>query len=281
MRDTIQAALREGRARLATTSDSPDLDARRLLEHLLGVNAAHLIVHGRRALDAAAAARFEALIARRAAGEPLAYILGRAGFWTLDLDVCADVLVPRPDTETLVETALECLPADAPLTVADLGTGSGAIALALASERHGWRLMATDASPAALACARANARRLGLTDVAFNEGNWFDALGDIRCDAIISNPPYVAGDDAHLAAPELAYEPRQALVAPQNGLADLAAIAAGAPARLVAGGLLLLEHGAEQGAAVRALFAAAGFAHIETRRDLGGRERATLGHKPG
>jgi len=277
MQPTLDAARRAAGERLAATSDSPDLDGRLLLAHLLQVDAGYLIAHDRDVLSADVLAHLDALVARRAAGEPLAYIVGHVGFWTLELDVTPDVLVPRPDTETLVGTALEYLDDNAALSVADLGTGSGAIALALAAERPNWSVTATDNSPAALACAAANAQRLGLSRVAFNAGDWFTALGDTRFDAIVSNPPYVAPDDAHLDAPELGHEPVQALVAADAGLADLAALIHGARAHLVDAGWLVLEHGADQGASVRALFSDAGYEEIQTRCDLGGRERVTAG----
>lgn len=270
---TLAAALRTARERLRTTSDTPDLDARWLAEHALGVGATYLITHADDPLPDDVRTRYDRCVARRAAGEPVAHIVGRVGFWSLDLSVTADVLVPRPDTETLVAAALARLDARAPLEVADLGTGSGAIALALARERPAWRLTATDASDPALAVARDNARALNITNVAFAAGRWFDAIAGRRFDAIVSNPPYVARNDPHLAA--LTHEPAAALVAAEDGLADLAAIARGAPAHLNPNGWLLLEHGADQGAPVRDLLADAGFASAETWRDLGGRERVT------
>jgi release factor glutamine methyltransferase len=276
---TIDAALREARARLAETSDSPDLDARRLLQHVLSVDQTWLIVHGRDALEPTARSCFEILLERRIAGEPLAYVTGRIGFWTLELAVTPDVLVPRPDTETLVEAVL-ARHDSAPRRVLDLGTGSGAIALALASERPAWQVVATDASAAALACARANAAALGLDNVAFAHGRWYDALDSGGFDVIVSNPPYVASADPHLAAPELMREPRTALVADDEGLADLAHIAAQAPAWCRPDGRLYLEHGADQGAAVRALLATAGFEDVHSLRDLGDNERVTTGKTP-
>jgi release factor glutamine methyltransferase len=259
---------------LAGSSDSPDLDARRLLEYLLAVDSAYLIVHGDRELDAGQSVAFDALVARRAAGEPVAYIVGSAGFWTLDLTVSPAVLVPRPDTETLVAAALEQL-SDLPLEIVDLGTGSGAIALALASERPRWRLTATDNDAGALACARANATRLGLDNVRFTCGDWFEPLADQRFDAILSNPPYVACNDSHLR--ELGFEPRAALVAAAHGLADLERIVAGAPAHLKPSGWLMLEHGMDQGETVRGLLHSVGFARVETLADLADRPRVTRG----
>ncbi len=270
----IETVLGRARRRLGKTSDSPDLDARRLLEHMLGVGGGYLIAHAGDDLGAATRGRFDALVERRAAGEPVAYIVGRAGFWTLDLAVSSAILIPRPDTETLIEAALERLP-DTPLEIADLGTGSGAIALALASERPRWQVWATYGDAEALACARANAARLGLDNIHFAHGDWFAALAGRRFAAILSNPPYVAGDDHHLA--ELSFEPRAALVAADHGLADLRAIAAHAPAHLRPGGWLMLEHGMDQGESVRGLLRSAGFAGVETLADLAGRSRVTRG----
>lgn len=273
----VDTILRDARERLATTSDSPDLDARRLLEHVLGVNHAWLIVHGGDALDANAQRRFDGLLEQRITGEPLAYVIGRIGFWTLELEISRDVLVPRPDTETLVEAVLDRIDGPANRTLLDLGTGSGAVALSLAEERPNWRITATDASERALACAKANAQRFALPNVEFCRGDWYRAVGDARFDVIVSNPPYIAPGDAHLAAPALTREPRAALVAERDGLADLEQIVAGAGVHLRPGGRVFLEHGADQGAAVRRLLAAAGFVDTATLRDLGGNERVSTG----
>lgn len=232
------------------------------------------------AIEAAPLRQFKQLVERRVGGEPLAYITGHCGFWTLDLAVNPAVLVPRPDTETLMETALELLPPHE-CSVVDLGTGSGAIALALASERPAWHVTATDASPQALACARANAERLQLQQLQFFQGRWFQPLAARRFDAIVSNPPYVAADDSHLRAAELMHEPATALVAADNGLADLAHITNHAPHYLKPGGWLLLEHGHDQGAAVRKLLRHAGLDAIATHKDLGGNERVTFGRSSG
>lgn len=277
MAGTIDSTLRDARTQLAAISDSPELDARRLLEHVLGVDHAWLIVHARDPLDADIHARFTALLARRTAGEPLAYVTGRVGFWTLDLDVTPDVLIPRPDTETLVEAVLERHD-ERPLQVLDLGTGSGAIALALAAERPRWQMTATDASEAALACAAANAKRLRLDNVEFMTGRWYTPLADRRFDIIVSNPPYIAPGDAHLDAPALRHEPSIALVADDDGLADLDRIIGAAATHLSADGALYLEHGADQGAAVRARLSAAGFGDVATARDLGDNDRVSHGH---
>ena len=226
-----------------------------------------------------ATSRFLALVARRAAGEPAAYILGRKGFWTLELSVSPAVLVPRPETELLVERALT-LDLRAEAGVADLGTGSGAIALALASARPRWRIVATDISAAALTVARANAAALGLARVELIEGDWLACLSARRFQLILSNPPYVAASDPALHQPELMREPRLALVAADAGLAALLVIIRTAPGHLEPGGWLLLEHGATQAAAVAGALVARGFAQVRSHRDLAGCERMTEGQWP-
>jgi release factor glutamine methyltransferase len=253
-------------------------DAQWLLAHVLGRPRSWLFAFGDHAVAADEAARYEALVARRAAGEPVAYLTGRRGFWRFDLEVTPATLVPRPETERLVELALERLPAGSDLRVADLGTGSGAIALALASERPMARVVATDASEAALAVARRNAEMLGLRNVGFRRGDWFDCLGGERFDLVASNPPYIEAGDPHLDA--LRHEPAAALASGADGLDAIRTIARDAPAHLVAGGWLLLEHGWRQGEAVRALLAHAGFVDVATLRDLEGRDRVTLGRIP-
>jgi release factor glutamine methyltransferase len=258
---------------------TPGLDAELLLAHALGVGRARLRSHGEEVAAADAAARFLALIDRRAAGEPVAYILGRKNFWTLELAVSAAVLVPRPETELLVERALTLDPADE-ARVADLGTGSGAIALAVASARPRWQVLATDISAAALAVARANAVALGLERVEMVRGDWLTCLPARTFDLLLSNPPYVAPQDPALRTPELTREPRLALVADQDGLAALRAIVRAAPPHLEPGGWLLLEHGATQAAAVAGALVARGFAQVRSHRDLAGRERMTEGQWP-
>lgn len=253
------------------------IDAQLLLLHTLGrpdAGRAWLLAHDTDALDDTLHAHFIALCQRRAAGEPVAYLTGRKEFYGLPLHIDARVLDPRPDTETLVDWALEVLaPLPAPRVV-DLGTGSGAIALALQSQRPTAQVWAVDASSDALAVAEANATRLGLP-VRFHQGNWLAPMEGASFDAIVSNPPYIASADPHLAA--LTHEPLQALASGADGLEDIRAIALQAPRHLAPGGWLLLEHGYDQAEAVRALLSAAGFSGVESRRDLAGVERCTGG----
>jgi release factor glutamine methyltransferase len=256
---------------------TPELDAQLLLAHALRIARTCVYSHPEQLAQEPAAQRFRALIARRAAGEPVAYLLERKAFWTFELAVSPAVLVPRPETELLVERALAVRP-EACASVVDLGTGSGAVALALAHERPGWQVSATDISSEALSVARANARALGLERVAFAQGSWFAALPPRRFDLVVSNPPYVAAGDVALAA--LAHEPQRALAAGADALACLREIIDAAPPFLAAGGWLLLEHGAEQGSEVAGALRACGFVTVRTHRDLAGHERVTEGQWP-
>jgi release factor glutamine methyltransferase len=253
------------------------VDAKWLLAHVLGKPRGWLYAHADDTVDANARQRFEALVERRAAGEPVAYLTGTRGFWTLDLHVTADTLIPRAETELLVELALARLPKHAARRVADLGTGSGAIALAIASERPRATVIATDASAAALDVARRNAVDLHLEAVEFRKGDWCVALGVETFDLLASNPPYLADDDVHRSEGDLRFEPEAALVSGRDGLDAIRRIISDAPAHLRPGGWLLLEHGWEQGGAVRALLQEAGFVDVATQRDLESRDRVTLG----
>jgi release factor glutamine methyltransferase len=252
------------------------LDAQLLLLHALGRPAADrawLLAHDDDALPTEPSTSFARSCERRLAGEPVAYLVGRKEFFGLDLQVDARVLVPRPETELLVEWSLDVLAGQPAPSIADLGTGSGAIALALKHALPAAHVTAIDASAAALEVAGANAARLGL-DIECVRGHWL-AVIDRRFDLLVSNPPYVAHDDPHLR--ELAHEPRSALASGPDGLDDLRAIVQQAPARLVHGGWLLLEHGWDQAAAVRGLLHAAGLARVSSRRDLAGIERCSGG----
>ncbi len=282
----IDALLRAARSRLAAGGDDT-VDAEWLLAHALGQSRAWLYAHGDDHVDAACQARFDELITRRLAGEPVAYLTGLRGFWHFDLQVTPDTLIPRPETELLVELALARIPAG-PETgagqadrgtlprVADLGTGSGAIALALAHERPDARIVATDANEATLDVARSNANALGLDAIDFRQGDWLAPLVGERFDLITSNPPYIAADDPHLLQGDLRHEPAAALASGVDGLDAIRTIVRDAPAHLVPGGWLLLEHGWQQGAAVRGLLAEARFIDIATHQDLEGRDRVTL-----
>lgn len=266
---------------LARTAGVDRLDAQLLLARALDRPRTWLLAHGEAPLSAGSAARFATDLARRATGEPLAYLLGTKEFHGLALQVDARVLVPRPDTEVLVDWAIELLRADsgapAAPAVVDLGTGSGAIALAVKQACPNARVVATDASRAALEVAAANAARLGLP-VDFRQGRWWDAVAGEAFDLVLSNPPYIASGDPHLGA--LGHEPVDALVAGIDGLAALRQIVAGAAAGLRRGGWLLLEHGFEQATAVQDLLRAQGFAAAQTRLDLGGRPRCTGARLP-
>lgn len=240
---------------------------------------AWLIAHGDDALGDVQLAAFEQAVKRRLSDEPVAYITGRKAFYGLELHITPDVLDPRDDTETLVDWALELIPTDAPWHIADLGTGSGAIALAIQSQRAQATVIATDASPAALAVAQVNAQRLHLpvTCIQGDTSDWFAPLQNQRLHLIASNPPYIANGDPHLT--DLTHEPAMALTSGADGLDAIRALIHQAPAHLHADGWLLLEHGYDQAEAVRALFAAHSFTHIATRRDLAGVERCTGGQK--
>ncbi|WP_313346890.1 peptide chain release factor N(5)-glutamine methyltransferase [Stenotrophomonas sp.] len=282
----MTAAPQEIRQLLADAArDLPGVEARHeaelLLLHVLGRDRSWLFAHATDPVDADIATAFHVLLQRRTAGEPVAYLLGRRGFWTLDLAVSPATLIPRPETERLVELALDRLPGDQPLRIADLGTGSGAIALALASERPLAQVLATDLSAEALAVAGANARQHALGNVGFRQGGWYAPLAGERFDLIASNPPYIASDDPHLARGDLRFEPATALASGPDGLDDIRQIIDGAPDHLRPGGWLLLEHGWDQGGAIRALLDAHGFVDVATEVDLEQRDRVSLGRLPG
>ena len=264
--------------RAADLPDSPTarLDAELLLAAALGKSRSYLHTWPEKIVSSEAALAFADFLVRRRGGEPVAYILGQQGFWKLDLEVAPHTLIPRPDTELLVEAALELLPAT-PARVLDLGTGSGAIALALANERPAWQVTAVDRVPEAVALAERNRQRLGLNNATVLSSHWFSALDGLRFQLIISNPPYIASSDPHLAQGDVRFEPASALVAGADGLDDLRLIIAQAPAHLEADGWLMLEHGYDQAEAVRELLSAQGFSEVHSRTDLGGHQRISLG----
>lgn len=268
--------------RSAELPDSPTarLDAELLLAAALGKPRSFLHTWPERIVSSEAALTFAAYLQRRRTGEPVAYILGQQGFWKLDLEVAPHTLIPRPETEMLVEAALELVPAFAPTHVLDLGTGTGAIALALASERAAWQVTAVDRVLEAVGLAERNRQRLQLDNAKVLSSHWFSALEGQRFDLIISNPPYIAAQDPHLESGDVRFEPDSALVAGADGLDDLRMIIAQAPTFLNGDGWLLLEHGYDQGSAVRDLLSGHGFEKIQTRRDLGDHERITFGRLP-
>jgi len=262
-------------------SDSARLDAELLLCHVISRSRTYLYSWPDATLSDAQFQAFQQLLARREAGEPVAHLTGTRAFWNLDLEVDASTLIPRPDTEMLVETALAnaklAHSKPAPLTLLDLGTGTGAIALALAGERPAWEVVAVDASADAVALATRNAELHQLTNVRIVQSDWYRAFDGQRFDMIVSNPPYMDTTDPHLAQGDVRFEPRSALVADDQGLADLRHIVTEARHHLLPGGRLLVEHGYDQGPAVQALFEAAGFSAVSRVLDYAGNERVTHG----
>ena len=263
-----------------TKQQLTSLDAEIIACEVLQQPLSFLYSHPEQALTTTQLSRCEQLSKRRIAGEPVAYITGHKEFWSLDLMVNPSVLIPRPETELLIEVTLDTLPVNKELHIVDLGTGSGAIALALAAERACWQLYATDQSPEALTLAKANATRLKIDNIVFFQGDWFAALPrDIQFDAIVSNPPYVALNDPHLAS--LCFEPVAALTAGPDGLEAIRQISAHASSYLTVNGWLLLEHGYDQRQAMTALFQTAGFDPICSYKDLAGKERVMKGQSRG
>lgn len=262
---------------LQLAGDLPALESRLLLAFTLSRPRAWLAAHPEASVTPLQERAFQALCARRLAGEPIAYLVGEREFYGLRLMASEAALIPRPETELLVDLALGPLPPKSAARVLDLGTGTGAIALAIAHQRPAATVTASDRSVAALALARANAARLQLDRVRLVQSDWYVALPPERWELIVANPPYIAGDDAHLTQGDLRFEPRAALTPEGDGLDALRIIIAGAPLRLAPRGWLMVEHGWDQGEVVRALFAAAGFSAITTARDLGDQERVTQG----
>lgn len=272
MSQTIADALSAAKAVI-----SDPIDAEVILAEVLSVSRSYLFAYKERCLTAAEQAQFATWVADLANGVPVAYIIGHREFWSLDILVTPDTLIPRPETELLVEAVLH-IPTDNPvMTVADLGTGSGAIACAIAHERPLWNIYATDKSHAALKVAERNAKRLVKTPIHFAMGDWCDALPAILFDMIVSNPPYIAADDAHIQPNVLRYEPRSALIAGNHGLHDIQQIILGARAYLRPGGYILIEHGFAQGEQVRNLLTESHYFAVKTHKDLAGLERVTEG----
>jgi len=264
----IHSALKQAKRTLLPHCDTPQVDAQRLLCHVLKVSCSYLYAHPEQSLSQMQSDTFVQQIKRRSAGEPIAYIIQRQPFWTLDLWVDASTLIPRPETELLVRLALEKEAGVHPWQVLDLGAGSGAIALALASERPGWQLCAIDKAPSTLRVAQENAKKLALKNVSFLESDWFEKVSPQRFHMIVSNPPYIASGDKHLTQGDLIFEPREALEAGEDGLASIRAIIAQAHQFLYDGGWLMLEHGYDQGPRVCALLAAAGYVSICQHQDI-------------
>lgn len=269
----IDLTLTQASASLAAVSESPRLDAELLLSQALDVARSYLFAHPEDMLDDVTTERFQALLDRRQSGEPLAYLQGTKEFWSLPLMVSSATLVPRPETEILVQQALDAIPRDAECTVLDLGTGSGAIALAIAKERPDAAVTATDTSESAIAVARENARQLDIANVNFATGSWFAAVPGHVFDLIVSNPPYVRRDDP--ALDRLTFEPRSALVSGIEGLDDIQVIVREGISAIRPGGRLMLEHGADQAEKVAQLMAAAGWSDVECRPDYAGLPRVT------
>jgi release factor glutamine methyltransferase len=277
---SIAELLQQAAARLVEVSDSPRLDAELLLCRVLGCERSYLFTWPEREPERAQSTVFEELLARREQGEPVAHILGRREFWSLELAVSPDTLIPRPETELLVDAALARIPLDAEWQIADLGTGSGAIALAIASERPACNVVAVERGADALAMARANAERLAIGNVEFLAGDWFEPLTGRHFQMIVSNPPYIPADDPHLQQGDVRFEPASALVSGDDGLDDIRHLITKAKNFLVSPGWLLLEHGHDQGRAVITLLQGAGYQRIENHRDLLGNDRLAIGAIP-
>lgn len=278
--DSIQAVVQRAATRLRGSSPSPRLDAELLLVHVLAVPRTHLHAWPEQTLAADQALRYLGLIEERRRGRPVAYLLGHQAFHGLKLAVTADTLIPRPETELLVDFALQAVSGIRAPGIADLGTGCGAVAAAIAAARPDARVDAVEQSPAAADVARSNVRAAGAErQVTVLTGSWYEPLGHRRYHVLVANPPYVAEAETSLTSPETRFEPREALFAGDEGLAALRAIIAGAGAHLRSDGWLAVEHGYAQGRPVRTLFAKAGFQAIETRRDLTGHERMSVGRR--
>lgn len=275
MTQTIGTVLAAAAKEFITVTDSPQLDADILLAHILQKPRSYLYAFPEYELTTAELKQFSQYVARHSQGEPIAYLTGHREFWSLDLMVTPDTLIPRPETELLVELLLQKLQGEKKI-IADLGTGSGAIALSVAKERPDWVVHATDNSVSALQVAQKNAQQLQVKNIFFHQGSWCDALPPLLFDAIVSNPPYVAENDPHINATVSQYEPRSALFSANQGLADLEKIIKQSINYIIPGGYLLLEHGFEQAQEVQRLFADLGYHLITSYPDLAGHERITM-----
>ncbi len=276
---TLQEFIQQATAELHNHSPTARLDSEVLIMYVCALNRAQLITHADTLLSAPQQQTLRTLLARRKTGVPVAYLTGEREFWSMALQVTDATLIPRPDTETLVEQALARIPRDATWRIADLGTGSGAIALALAFERTCCHIVATDISAPALAVARGNAERHGLNNIEFRMGSWQLPLQDERLDMVVSNPPYLRDDDTHLFEGDVRFEPRHALAAGDDGLDAIRSIARHIKPLLNRGGWLLLEHGFAQARAVSEILRAEGYADIQCYQDLAGHDRVSLGRQ--
>jgi release factor glutamine methyltransferase len=277
---TLNDAIVAATAQLKNSSSTPALDAQVLLAHALERDRTYIIAHARDVLDSENQKQFQQLVAQRIDGTPVAYLTGRQEFWSLPISVSPDTLIPRPETELLVELALEKIPLEEKYLVADIGTGSGAIALAIASERKHSRVVASDSSPEAIRIAQENARQLGIPNIEFTTGSLFEPFVDRKFNLIVSNPPYVPENDPHLLEGDVRFEPRGALAAGPDGLDVIRRLVENVGRYLLPGGWLLIEHGYDQETSVEELFQQAGFEEIECYRDLAGQPRVTIGQRP-
>ena len=259
---------------LADCSDTPKLDAQVLLAHVLDKDLTYLITWSDQALSVQDTHTFDTLLVRRLKGEPVAYIVGYKEFWSLPLAVAPSTLIPRPDTELLVELVLAQNPSPS-FSVLDLGTGTGAIALALASEKPTWKIVAVDYSHEAVELAKSNVERLDIHNVNIVQSDWFKGLDNERFNVIVSNPPYIDEQDEHLEQGDVRFEPKSALVAPEHGLADIKHIIMNGRRYLSSSGSMYIEHGYNQGEAVREIFEQFGYTQATTEQDLGGNDRVT------
>lgn len=277
LRNAVQTLLTCASEQLAACSDTAQLDAEVLLCHCLQKNRSFLRAWPEHLLNSQQISQFQALIAQRQYGTPIAYLTRQREFWSRNFSVSPDVLIPRPDSELLIELSLDWLPADQTSKIIDLGAGSGILALTLAAERPQVEMLATDISAAAIKIAQLNADQLQINNVQFLQSNWFDRVTDVGFDLVISNPPYIAANDPHLRQGDVRFEPQSALISDENGLKDIRLIVAQARKHLKNGGRLLIEHGYNQQAEVQAIFRQFDYHQIHTHQDLSGNPRVTSG----